>query len=99
MRRYVLSPSAADDLRAIGDYIRQAAGDDLAARMIRQIQDKCRLIAKNPGEIGTIRDEIREGLRSFVVSPYVLFYRYTDSTVEIIRVLHERQDVRDALDE
>lgn len=99
MRHYVLSSSAADDLQNIAEYIRDAAGDEIAARMIRQIREKCRLIAKNPGEIGTSRDELLEGLRSFVVSPYVLFFRYTDSTVEIIRVLHERQDVGDALDE
>ena len=40
-----------------------------------------------------MRDEVIEGLRSFSVSPYVLFFRYTNSTVEIARVLHERQDV------
>lgn len=67
--------------------------------MLTKIREKCRFIADAPGQIGAIRHEVREGLRSFVVKPYVIFFRYSDSTVEIVRVLHERQDIGRGFDE
>ncbi len=96
MRELVFSPSAREDLRQIVEYVGDAAGVDVAAEVIRRIREKCRLIAETPGTIGTGRDELRSGVRSFAAKPYVLFFRYTDSTVEIIRVLHGRQDVESA---
>jgi plasmid stabilization system protein ParE len=32
------------------------------------------------------------GLRFVLVHPYTLFYRVTDGTAEIVRVLHERRN-------
>ncbi len=32
------------------------------------------------------------GLRSILVYPYIVFYRVTGATVEIVRVLHQRRD-------
>ncbi len=98
MRRFVLAPSAREDLRGIARYVEDGAGADLAAQVITHLRDKCQLLAQTPGELGTVRDEILDGLRSFSVKPYVLFYRYTDSTVEIARILHERQDIETKFD-
>lgn len=33
------------------------------------------------------------GLRSVLVRPYTVFYRVTDTGIEIARVLHERRNV------
>jgi len=52
------------------------------------------MLAETPGEIGTVRSEILEGVRSFPAPPYVLFFRYSNGEVQVARVLHERQDVR-----
>lgn len=93
MRTYVFSPSAREDLASISEYIQDAAGTDIARKMIEQVRSKCELLAKTPGELGTLRDELADGLRSFYVQPYVLIFRYNDSTVEIVRILHERQDI------
>ena len=38
-------------------------------------------------------DEIMPGLRSVLVHPYTVFYRFNDGTVEIVRILHERRDI------
>ena len=92
-REYVFSPSAAADLRAIAAYARDAAGAEIAEAVVIRIRDKCRILARTPGEIGVARGELVTGVRSFVVSPHVLFFRYTRTSVEIVRVLHERQDV------
>jgi len=33
------------------------------------------------------------GLRSVLVSPYVIFYRVGESSLDIVRVLHGRRDL------
>ena len=93
MRRLVFAPSAQDDLREIARYVQDAAGTTLAAQVIAHLRDKCELLAQTHGEIGTARDEVLKGIRSFPAKPYMLFFRYTVTAVEIVRVLHERQDV------
>ena len=44
------------------------------------------------------RDEIGPGLRSFVVSPYVVFYRQVEDTIEVLRVLHGARDLGGVFD-
>ena len=43
--------------------------------------------------MGQSRDELRPGLRCFVVSPYVVFYRPEQDTIEVLRVLHGARDI------
>ncbi len=45
-------------------------------------------------ESGRSRDDISPGLRTFVVKPYVVFYRPIEDTIEVVRVLHGRRDIR-----
>ena len=39
------------------------------------------------------RDDIRPGLRYFIVGEYVILYRIIDAAVEIVRVVHGRRDL------
>jgi toxin ParE1/3/4 len=48
--------------------------------------------ANQPG-IGRPRDDLKPGLRSFVVKSYVVFCRVVDGTVEVVRVLHGSRDI------
>ncbi len=48
--------------------------------------------------LGRARDEIRLGLRSVLVSPHIVFYRVTDDTAQIIRILDGRRDIEDIFD-
>ncbi|RBP10518.1 toxin ParE1/3/4 [Roseiarcus fermentans] len=69
MNRLVVTPRAAADLEEIGDYI---ALDNPAAavRMIERLEDISVLLRDNP-RVGTIRDDIAKGVRSFPVGSYV----------------------------
>lgn len=98
MRTYEFSPSAREDLVSIAEFVRDAAGPEIATQLIERVRNKCELLAETPGELGTCRDELADGVRSFYVQPYVLFFRYSTSTVEIVRILHERRDVERAFD-
>lgn len=44
-------------------------------------------------ELGRPRDELIAGMRSVFVDPHVVFYRIVKADIEIVRVLHQLEDV------
>lgn len=60
---------------------------------MRRIRGRFEMLAETPGLIGQARPELGEEVRSFPVPPHVVFFRYGNAEVQVIRVLHERQDV------
>ncbi len=95
MRTVRFSPSARRDLAEITAHLVDAAGRAIATEVVLRLRSKCDLLAETPGELGTARPELGAAIRSFPVSPHVLFFRYPcDELVEVIRILHERQDVK-----
>jgi len=90
LRAFRFSPAARRDLGEIAVHVAQAAGRAIAADVVLRIQARCRLLAETPGEIGTHRPEIQEGVRSLPVPPHVLFFRYRGEEVQVVRILHER---------
>jgi toxin ParE1/3/4 len=64
-----------------------------ADRLIDCIWAAARLHTQFP-ESGRNREEFAPNLRSFVVPPFVVFYRPVEDTIEVIRVLHGRRDLR-----
>ena len=51
-----------------------------------------------PG-MGRARPEFGTGVRSFPVSPFLIFYRESETGVDIIRVLSGRRDLRFVFEE
>ena len=86
------SPEGERDLLTLWRHLRREAGPEIADRHVHAIVNKGLALARGPFQ-GRPRDEIRDGLRSIYCSPHVIFYRVRDGAVEIVRVLHERQDV------
>jgi len=70
------------------------ADEDPAAadRLTGRIADAGRRLAKWP-YLGPARGDLRPGLRYFVVSPYLLFYRIVPDGVEIVRIVHGARDL------
>jgi toxin ParE1/3/4 len=85
-----MGPRTRADLKDVWRYV-SPAGDDVADRHVRGIRKQCRMLARFPG-VGRARDELAPGLRSFPVSPFVIFFRVVDDAVEIVRVLHGARD-------
>jgi toxin ParE1/3/4 len=84
-------PLARSDLAEIWDYI----ADDNETRadaFVDLIDQKLQALASHP-DMGRSRDELEEGLRSFPVGRYVIFYRVIPEGVEIARVLHGSRDI------
>jgi toxin ParE1/3/4 len=85
------APQADADLDSIWEFI---ASDSIrsADKQIGRIGEIFELLVENP-LAGRERRELRSGLRSFPVGNYVIFYIPLSDGVEIIRVMHGRQDI------
>ena len=93
MAELYVSRRAEEELRQIWRYI--AADNPMAAdRLLLRIDDKLQLLRQFPG-IGTLRDDIRPGLRMLVEGSYLLLYEYAPSSnaVELISVIDGRRDL------
>jgi toxin ParE1/3/4 len=43
--------------------------------------------------MGRPRDELGAGVRSVVVGRYVVFYRFTDTELVVLRIIHGSRDI------
>jgi toxin ParE1/3/4 len=91
----VLQPRAKADLSEIWEFIADDS-DDQADAFIDLIDQKFQLLAQKSG-LGRRREELAEGLRSFPVGRYVIFYLPIPGGVQIVRVLHGARDIEAAL--
>jgi toxin ParE1/3/4 len=87
---YRLSALAEQDLEEIWSYVAEDASPATADRLIDAIIDRFELLAEQP-RMGHLRPEFGEGVRSFTVESYVIYYRH-ESDVLIARILHGRRD-------
>ncbi len=73
--------------------IRQSArfiADDnpeAAKRWTSSVLTRIQLLADTP-RMGSARDDIRPGLRTFVHCNHLIFYRITPPGIEVVRVVH-----------
>ena len=85
------SPLAAQDLDEIRAFI---AEDDpnAASTFLRSIEERCAVLAENR-MLGRLRPDLAQGLRSFPVRNYIIFYVPVDDGIQIVRVLSGFRDV------
>ncbi|MEY2911318.1 MAG: Toxin ParE1 [Cyanobacteriota bacterium] len=50
------------------------------------------MLAQFPN-MGTKRDELQTGIRSFPVKPYIIFYTQDSASLEIVRIFHQSRDI------
>jgi toxin ParE1/3/4 len=85
------SPEAEEDLFEIWTYVAREASDAIADSQLRTIHKACGTIEAWPGA-GRTRQELSPGIRSFAVSPHVIFYEVAAEQIAIVRILHGRRD-------
>ncbi len=91
MNRYKISQLAEQDLENIWVYLAQ--NNQIAAdKQIANILNRLPILAQFP-DIGQVRDDLVEKLRSFPVKPYIVFYIQLDDGIEIVRILHHSRDI------
>lgn len=92
IRQLQRTAQAEGDLFDIWSYI---ARDSPAAadRLLDRLDNRSRLLADEP-DLGTQREDLGPGLRSFPVGSYLIIYRQQHESVEVVRYLHGRRDIR-----
>ena len=93
-QRLEFSPEARRDLVEIGDYI---ARDSLinARRFVAKLREQCKRIGERPLAY-PFRDK-DAGIRFAPLGRYLIFFRVTDDTVRIERILHSARNLSVAI--
>ncbi len=79
-----------DDLEEIWLYIAEDSPYN-ADQFLDRLQEKFAPLADNP-DIGVSRNRLAEGLKVFPFGNYLIYYRATDSELQIIRVTHAARE-------
>lgn len=91
MKLLEYQPAAKADLLGAWLQVANDRGTDAADACVEKIRDLCELIAHQP-EMGVVRDDVANDVRSFPVDSLVIYYENTDSSLRILRVWHSSQD-------
>jgi toxin ParE1/3/4 len=87
----VIAPAVKNDLKDIYQYGLRQWGQAQSESYLSTIKNQFWLLTEQP-LIGIERPELLPDTRSLPIESHTLFYRVTANRVEIIRVLHGRQD-------
>jgi toxin ParE1/3/4 len=94
----IWAPLAQKDVRSLFTYFETVASPDVASTIYSDIMRAADLIKERP-QIGRPREDIKRGYRSIRTKPFLIYYRFDDREVRILRILHERRDIRKVLRE
>ena len=91
MMRILRTRASRSDYEEIWSYV---AVHDLAAadRLLDRFDATLRALALTP-QIGRQVDDLAQGLRSFPVGNYLIFYRIAKDTIQLIRLVHGARDI------
>ncbi len=90
-RQLTLAPAAKTDLKDIYQHGLRQWGQAQSDSYLETLKNKLWSLTEQP-LMGTERPELLPGIRSLPIESHILFYRVASDRVEIIRVLHGRQD-------
>jgi toxin ParE1/3/4 len=94
---YRFSPAARADLRSIWLYTDDIWGRDQADRYILSIETACESLVAGQTQ-GRPADRFRQGYRMASVGSHYVFYKPSqDGGLDVIRILHQRMDIRSRL--
>jgi toxin ParE1/3/4 len=97
--RYIISEKANQDIEKIWLYTYENWSLEQADRYYNLILDEVEFIAEN-FESGKSVDYIKKGYRTSLVKSHIIFYKKSKSNiVEIIRVLHQKMDIENRINE
>ena len=95
---YVISKKAVSDLEEIWLYTVEKWSIDQADRYYNLIFDEIQFICKNVNA-GKSMEHVRKGYRASKVKSHLIFYRIQNNIVEVVRILHERMDIENRLND
>lgn len=100
MAKYKLTNEAVEDLTEIWEYTFDKWSEKQADTYYEMLLENCQHIADDPN-IGKKYDGIRADLFGLKANRHIIFYRKLNDRqpIEITRILHERMDLKNRLEE
>ena len=99
MAKITIRQEAIDDLNNIWEYTFEKWSESQADKYYSMLKITCTEIGNNP-EIGKKYDEITKNLFGLNSGRHIIFYQCIDTLeIEVIRILHERMDLKIRLNE
>jgi toxin ParE1/3/4 len=93
MKPFALTRKAKADLLDIANFTERSWGKEQRNLYIRQLDEAFHFLAETPFS-GKPCDYIKPGYRKFPQGSHIVFYRAgTETTIEIIRILHKHMNV------
>lgn len=100
MAKVRFTQKAVDDLSDIWTYTAEVWSESQADKYYEMLVAASREVAASPMPLGRSYEEIMAGLLGFRTGKHIIFYRETtDDEIEIVRILHERMDLKERIDE
>lgn len=99
MAKVLLRQEAIDDLNDIWAYTFEKWSEKQADKYYATLEFACTQIGKNPA-VGKEYEGINSSLLGLRVGKHIIFYQIiAKGEIEIIRILHERMDLKNRLNE
>jgi toxin ParE1/3/4 len=99
MAKVILRQEAIDDLNDIWIYTFEEWSEKQADKYYASLEFACLQIGQNP-ELGKAYEEISKNLFGLRTGKHIIFYQVlNEQKIEIIRILHERMDLTNRLNQ
>lgn len=99
MFKYKLTNKAVEDLTNIWNYTFDKWSEKQADKYYEMLLENCQNIAEDP-KIGKKYEGVKNELLGLKVNRHIIFYRQLDNKqIEITRILHERMDLENRINE
>ncbi|WP_121357595.1 type II toxin-antitoxin system RelE/ParE family toxin [Flavisolibacter nicotianae] len=99
MARYLLTNKAVEDLSKIWEHTYEVWLDSQADKYYELLTSSFQDLVQNPA-LGKNYDEIDQAILGLPVGKHIVFYRGVKSSdIEIVRILHQRMDLKSRMDE
>ena len=87
----LVSPAAKKDLRKIYKFSIDNWGNKKADNYLNGIKGAFSSISANP-KVGVNRDDLIQGIKVFQIESHLVYYQIKLSNIEVVRILHMKQD-------
>lgn len=91
MKALALSPAAEADLERIWEYSAEHWGVKRADLYIDNIQDACRDLASSVTRGRPV--DVRAGYLKYAVGTHMIYFLDQPNSLDVIRILHQQQDI------
>lgn len=91
MVRPFFTPAAINDIAQIWDYTAENWGQDQAEYYLTILRDNCQNIADKQKNGRAI--DVRQGYYKYRSGKHFIYYRWQNTQLHIVRILHEAMDV------